>query len=376
MIRIILFLKVFILLQSKKVISNLLLDDSIKSNCTGSISQMEYEGLYSLYNSTNGKHWRISKDPMNKPWVFPSNLLKPCLDWFGITCEISTISNESCIITKLKLHSVNMTGSIPSDINKLNHLITIKLDYNNLTSTIPESFYSITTLSNIVLNANSITGSISSNIGNLLELIYFYVPLNKISNSLPMEIFSLSKLQRLSVYNNLITGNLQNVSLQGTLIKIDVGSNKLNGTIGSTLFDTDNEIKVILFSNNYFSGSLPSLINAPNLLIFSISSNYLTGVIPTDMYFPKLITLELFNNLLTGTIPSQIYTFEHLDSIELYGNKINGTISNEIKKLTKLSVMNFNSNSLSGIIPFEITSLKLLVQLDLCKLLICFLLLF
>lgn len=90
-------------------------------------SESQLEALHDLYDSTNGAFW-IWKQPYStygEPWNFsvPTNpCASPILPWQGITC-VTCPTNSSQLCTHLLiLQSYNMSGSLPTTLNKLNTL--------------------------------------------------------------------------------------------------------------------------------------------------------------------------------------------------------------------------------------------------------------
>jgi hypothetical protein len=109
-----------------------------------SLPNSEYNALYDLYTSTNGKNWdwqRPFSQQTGYPWSFESPEENPCSStnpWQGVTCT-STCGTKPCNIIKLDLSNHNLNGRLPASIQYLIKLKSLYLNQNQLTGTIPAS---------------------------------------------------------------------------------------------------------------------------------------------------------------------------------------------------------------------------------------------
>lgn len=154
--------------------------------------------------------------------------------WTGITCDgyqsDEHFNNLTQIVTSLDLNSRSLTGTIPDEIGyltgmrfldlssngltgtlsdevltRLLELHTFKVDYNDLSGTLPASLGNISTMAIMGLRDNSFTGSIPASIRNLSMLHVVDLSNNLLTGPLPVDIFYLEGLQELTVSNNLLT---------------------------------------------------------------------------------------------------------------------------------------------------------------------------
>ncbi|KAF3624704.1 hypothetical protein FXO38_30114 [Capsicum annuum] len=135
--------------------------------------------------------------------------------------------------------------------------------------------------------------------------------------------------------------------------------------------------------NNYFTGQLPTEVNANNLTKLVLSNNWITGTIPpsigslNDMNrlsgeipeemanLKKLLTIDLSGNNLTGEIPSSMALCSELTLVDLSRNQLVGEVPKEITKLKSLNELNLSRKQLNGAIPREIGGINSLTVLDL-----------
>ncbi len=137
-------------------------DENINISLQVACNVQDSLALVALYNSTNGDNWR------NKTaW-----LTEPVYKWYGVT------------------------------LNDKGRVISLNLNYNRLSGTIPAEIGNLTSLQGLYLSDNHIYGHLSSNTGNLTNLQYLYLSSNQLSGAIPAEIGNLTKLHKLYLYNN------------------------------------------------------------------------------------------------------------------------------------------------------------------------------
>ncbi|CAM8945023.1 unnamed protein product [Rhodiola kirilowii] len=96
-----------------------------------------------------------------------------------------------------------------------------------------------------------------------------------------------------------------------------------------------------------------------------LGSSNISGTLGPELGELKLLQyLELYSNNIGGKIPDELGSLENLISMDLYGNRLEGKIPNSFSKLKSLIFMRLNDNKLSGPIPRELTSLTNLKSFD------------
>ncbi|XP_008797241.3 probable leucine-rich repeat receptor-like protein kinase At1g68400 [Phoenix dactylifera] len=88
------------------------------------------------------------------------------------------------------------------------------------------------------------------------------------------------------------------------VVGIDLEGIQLTGSLLTTAFQNMAYLTTLSLSNNALHGYLPSLKGLDNLQVVSFSRNRFSGSIPSDFVaLPNLSRLELQDNLLNGSIP-------------------------------------------------------------------------
>ncbi|PHU02831.1 hypothetical protein BC332_28082 [Capsicum chinense] len=120
--------------------------------------------------------------------------------------------------------------------------------------------------------------------------------------------------------------------------------------------------------NNYFTGQLPTEINANNLTKLVLSNNLITRTIPPSIgKLKNLVTLSLDMNRLSGEIPEENANLKKLLTIDLSGNNLTSEISSLMALCSELTLVDLIRNQLVGEVPNEIAKLRNLNALNLSR---------
>ncbi|XP_075673742.1 putative leucine-rich repeat receptor-like protein kinase At5g49770 isoform X4 [Castanea sativa] len=140
----------------------------------------DFNGLLSVQDELkNTPNWKGSADP--------------CDNWEGIRI----------------LTSMNLMGTLSSEISQLSELQTLDLSYNkNITGQLPSSIGNLMNLINLNLIGCSFSGSIPDTIGNLQRLTILSLNNNSFRGRIPTSIGRLSNLYWLDLAENQLDGPL------------------------------------------------------------------------------------------------------------------------------------------------------------------------
>ncbi|KAF5732071.1 Leucine-rich receptor-like protein kinase family protein putative isoform 1 [Tripterygium wilfordii] len=237
---------------------------------------------------------------------------------------ILSVSNNSFLrLTSFNVSNNTLNGQIPSDI------CASVLDFSN----------------------NDFTENIPSTLGQCSNLKIFRAGFNNLSGTIPDDIYGITSLQQLSLPVNSLSGHIDGVVSLTNLTVLDLYSNNFDGLIPQDIGKLAELVSLQLHINN-FSGSLPSsLSNCIRLRVLNLRVNQLGGNL-SDFDFSKLLqltTLDLGNNLITGNLPSSLYSCKSLTAIRVAGNKLSGEILPDIAALQVLSFLSISNNSIINI---------------------------
>eukprot|EP00434_Breviolum_minutum_P035922 symbB.v1.2.031811.t1/scaffold3735.1/size51219/1 len=240
-------------------------------------------------------------------------------------------------VTEIKMNSVNLTGSIPEELNQLRSLRVLTLDDNQLHGKIPwlEGMEFLEVLS---LARNNLEGPIPETLGQLRNMVWLDLEGNKLNETIPPELGNLSDL---------------------TVLKLD--GNELEGHIPGSLWNLSSLVALAL-SNNRLCGRIGPLTNLQKLQQLQLNGNTLSGTIPPDVgKLENLVLLDLSNNSFTGALPKELSNLRELESLTLDNNHFTGQVPQEVRKLVKLQKVHLGNNSLEGSFPEAFCTLELRV---------------
>ena len=224
--------------------------------------------LTALYHATDGANW-----VNNTNWLSD----RPIGEWWGVTTD------DDGRVVELALFSNGLSGTLPSELGVLSHLVFLNLG-NNL----------------------RIVGQIPPELGNLSSLRWLDLSRNQLSGEIPAELGNLTNLQRLNLSQNWQLGGF---------------SGGIPPELGSL-----SDLQSLNLSYSQLSGEIPpELGSLSNLRWLDLSDNQLTGGIPAALGKLTYLQGRLFGNSLSGCIPADYYQFK--DAI--YGLppcEFNGTI--------------------------------------------------
>ncbi|CAB9520668.1 leucine Rich Repeat [Seminavis robusta] len=261
-------------------------------------------------------------------------------DWAGIRCN-----RTSKIVTELHLYDFNLTGTVPTELVKLDGLQVLAFPRNSLTGTPPSELGLMQNLQEITLESNQLSG----------------IPI-------PDEWFRLSNLNRLQLGDHRLGGNHFSPtplsSRIGQLTKLhylDLSFADTTGTMPSELFRLTELNDLIFWRNNRMTGTLPTELGLLSKLeFFSVRDSLMEGTLPTEIgLMAELRELDVSGALFTGSLPIEFYTsLERLWAVIFVTNELSGTISSYIGDMPKLEYLLGQRNFLSGTLPTEMGRLS------------------
>lgn len=331
-----------------------------KDTRIGAVTPMQRDALMQLYNATGGRFWKN-----NTNWGHGD----PCLEqWYGIECFPHSPSGLYNAIALIGLEDNNLNGYIPTSIaSNLKQLQFLDLSNNNLSGNIPNNlFIGLQDLRKVDLSYNNFTGYLPTRVPNgwRNELTYLNVSHNKLSqiadptNSPDYYFTQLAKLKHLYLGDNLLTGAIPySLRYLYQLEELGIENNKGFTTI-PPISDLKN-LRVLNMFGTGFLGTLDMFVNLTNLVILDLGSNRIQGPIPSTIgNLRNLKVLNLGYNETNGPIPTTIGNLTNLEIFYIHNNFINGPLPYTIGNLRNLKILNLNKNRINGPIPREIGNLR------------------
>ncbi|KAJ6862255.1 LRR receptor-like serine/threonine-protein kinase [Populus alba x Populus x berolinensis] len=143
-----------------------------------------------------------------------------------VACDCS---NNTCHITHLKIHALDISGELPSELFVLKELMNLDFGKNVLNGAIPAEIERLSNMQHLDFGSNNFIGPLPTSLGKLTSLQELYINSSGVSGRIPQEFANLKSLRTLWASDNLFTGKLpdffgtltklRNLRLQGTLLE-------------------------------------------------------------------------------------------------------------------------------------------------------------
>ncbi|XP_068646315.1 receptor-like protein EIX1 [Aristolochia californica] len=249
----------------------------------------------------------------------------------------------------IDISSCPVGPKFPSWLQHHKSVSWLDMSNSSISDVIPDWFWNITVkMYYLDLSHNQLQGKLPNSFLEILDL-------SNDSFSGPVLEKNMPNLMRLDILNNFLNGSIPSLLCKlESLEYLDLSNNYLHGNIHDCWGNTSKSIWYINFSNNNFSGEIPSsLSDIPFLVSLHLRNNCLSGELPSTMKKMKsLVVLDLAHNKLSGVIPT--WLGENLSSLRilsLHSNMIYGNIPPQISKNSFLQYLDLSHNNLSGTIP-------------------------
>ncbi|PWA46209.1 leucine-rich repeat protein [Artemisia annua] len=208
--------------------------------------------------------------------------------------SLSISSSGLSGILHLKLGYNNISGSFPDSIRLFSFLRTLDLSENQISGPIPFLIGRLSVLEVLDLSENQISGPIPFSIGRLSVLEVLDLSVNQVNGNLPYSIGRLSLLKKLDLSGNQFNGSLGQLSkcrnrnplYQTSVLQISVSMGKqLNPTTADCKLDSPFPVAGIVFELVEFRASISSMAYiAEGANRISISNTNISSPIPESFW--------------------------------------------------------------------------------------------
>ncbi|MBA0818321.1 hypothetical protein Gohar_028136, partial [Gossypium harknessii] len=145
---------------------------------------------------------RISHDPHNLLTINWSTSTSVC-NWIGITC-----GSRHQRVVALNLSSMDLIGTIPSELGSLSFLEWVDIHYNSFHDSLPIELTNLHRLKYLNFGNNNFNGEMPSWFGYFAKLQSLYMYGNNFTGVIPSTLGNLSKLDKLVLYDNDFKGQI------------------------------------------------------------------------------------------------------------------------------------------------------------------------
>lgn len=147
-----------------------------------------------LYAAWKGAGWTNQEN-----WLLTSQ--SHC-DWYGVECDSSNRTID------LLLNDNNLVGTLPTQVVKLDSLMTLAIADNQLDGRLPRELGDWQSIQRLQLSGNGFIFSIPTELGNLENLQSLELDHNHLHGTIPTEIMRLPLLTNVGLWANRLTGTI------------------------------------------------------------------------------------------------------------------------------------------------------------------------
>ena len=274
-------------------------------------------------------------------------------------------------ITGLVLTGLGLNGRIPTDLGRLDRLVSLFLNRNRLTGRIPAALGDLASLERLSLSYNALTGGIPPELAKLENLDKLWLKHNRLTGAVPAALGELD----LSVLRLSGNGFDSVPPVLAAVADHDLVRMRFSTLMPPTSPDLFEDRAVLLAVKDTLAGdasldwrsAVPVglwqgvTVDGPKGRVtrLDLAGLGLNGRIPPELGdLASLEHLNLSDNALTGGIPPELGKLTDLRTLELAGNALTGRIPSELGELDILFFLRLAGNDFHGCLPRELRRLR------------------
>ncbi|KAJ4830182.1 hypothetical protein Tsubulata_041059, partial [Turnera subulata] len=268
-------------------------------------------------------------------------------------------------LSKLKFLNLDYINNIDASIllesmGALPSLKTLSYQYILKTVEVPQEFYNLTSLEELLLDLTYLPKSVLQKLGALPSLKILSLNRCKLNGTLPdlylsgndlvgelppcMRNFVISSETRTAEYPYFL-------QFQYDLRLLDLSENNFGGQFPYGMVENNTRLKRLFLKNNALEGPLHLQYPVSNLSTIDISSNYMDGQTLKTIcsIFPNLVNLMISDNNLTSGIPSCFDNMTNLAYLDMSNNKLSSALFELLPSFgSSLWFLKLSNNNLEG----------------------------
>ncbi|XP_047043909.1 receptor-like protein EIX2, partial [Lolium rigidum] len=303
-------------------------------------------GLGSCRCGPGFPRWLKSQKNIYSLYLFDAGIADTVPDWFWTVFAKAEV---------LDLSSNNISGTLPATLGQMD-TFWLDLSSNQFNGLVPQLPQNIGTLD---LSRNSLSGPLPFNVRSPISIETLILFDNQFTGTIPTSLCQMKSLTVLDIGNNMITGQFprcsENVAASSGMDPSNIPSPDSDSGSG---MPQSMSIETLRLDNNSLADEFPLLLqNCPELTFIDLGQNKLFGSIPAwiGQKLPQLKYLRLRSNMFSGYIPTQLRGLLHLQYLDLAHNDFSGTIPpsllnmDGVTKTTEIATEDTSSSTSSGV---------------------------
>ncbi|XP_015962400.3 receptor-like protein EIX2 isoform X1 [Arachis duranensis] len=269
----------------------------------------------------------------------------------------SSLASTSLSYVDISHNSLRDASLIfPWLMNSTGSLVTLRMNDNGLTGTIPKIFGELSSLKELNLANNELKGQIPLSLFDSCNLVELHLSKNHLTGEFHEYIRENSRcahkpLQILDMGWNEITGMVSDLSQLQSLEELRLGNNRLNGSIHEGIGQLSNLTELSL-GNNFLKGLISEahFSRLSNLDTLDLSHNALAFNVSVDWIPPfNLTTIYLARCKLGPDFPTWLHTQTMIDNLDISCAGISRPVPNWFwDRLPQMLNLNISHNHFRG----------------------------
>jgi Leucine-rich repeat (LRR) protein len=300
--------------------------------------------LQELYTATQGSTW-VHQDGWAAAAGNNNNNNSSFCTWYGISCWDLGDARDGRV-RAIRLPFNNLVGTLPDSVYQLAQLTLLDVSSNTLL-TVSLSQVQVSPHLQVLnighTNTNDLTGLTQAN-GLFHHLLADHLALR---GPLPSLVLGLKNLKTLSLASCQLTGTLPLALGQLTMLEeLYLYDNEFQGTLPATTLDQMTSLRIVSLAQNALTGTIPELTALTNLQAFSLYDQVtkgggLDGPVPAFEQQTDLTSLQLAMNQLNGTVPATLLTNVNANFsliVDLSHNTLTGTVPGSLSRFSYMNM--------------------------------------
>ncbi|XP_063943042.1 probable LRR receptor-like serine/threonine-protein kinase RFK1 isoform X2 [Daucus carota subsp. sativus] len=267
------------------------------------VPQEEVDVLQKLTSTMGATYWKFNADSCQVDLVGINPQAPPGSE-SKVDCECNSENNTICHVVTMNLEANQFSGTIPPELGKLSKLKNLILSSNQLTGSLPLTLAALTNLTDFRINDSNFTGTIPEFIQSWKQLSRMEMSASGLEGPIPSNIFGLGNLTDLRITD--IHGPIQrfpNLSISTNLIRLVLRNCNISGEVPTYIWKLE-ILELVDVSFNKLVGEIPERIESKRLKFLYLMGNMLSGNVP-DSILRDGMTIDLSYNNFTWQGPEQ-----------------------------------------------------------------------
>ena len=249
------------------------------------------------------REWRARSAELRELWP---EFVAPT-EWEGVTFD------DDGRVVGVRLDKLGLVGPFPVELCRLDALVDLDLECNDLRGAVPEALGRLESLRSLLLGGNAVE-SVPASIGRLTLLETLTLHENKLV-SVPLEIGTCASLRTLLLFSNALTALPDTLGRLRNLRALQLGRNRIEDAPASLAECAS--LEHLNLRRNRLTNVPEAWGDMRSLASLSLRGNRLESVPASLARCPELVALDLAQNPALAVVPSEVFNLNAREGFQL-----------------------------------------------------------